>query len=51
MTDIAFYILSLAIVAFFAIFIVLTVKAAVITIVHLFSNSDDHHKNVFTEWK
>lgn len=51
MADLVLSFLSLAIVAFFALLIALTVKAAVITIVHLFSNSGDSAKNVYTSWR
>lgn len=51
MADLVLSFLSLAIVAFFALLIAITVKAAVITIVHLFSHSDDHHKNVYNGLK
>jgi len=51
MADLVLSFLSLAIVAFFALLIALTVKAAAITIVHLFSHSDDHHKNVYNGLK
>lgn len=51
MADLVLSFLSLAIVAFFALLTALTVKAAVITIVHLFSNSDDSAKNVYNSWR
>jgi len=51
MTDIALLILSLAITAFLVIFVALLVKASMIVIIHLFSNSDDHHRNVYNGLK
>jgi len=33
------------------IFVALLVKASMIVIIHLFSNSDDHHRNVYNGLK
>lgn len=49
MADLALLFLSLAITALLVIFIALLVKVSIIVIIHLFSHSDDNHKNVFTE--
>lgn len=51
MADLVLSSLSLAIVAFFSLLIAFTVKAAVITIFHLLSNSDDSARNVYTSWR